>query len=220
MQNGKVVQAVLFDLDGVLVDACEWHYEALNAALAHLQLPVISREAHLTTYNGLPTKKKLELLGHSQDVIAAVNRLKQQYTIETIIKNGVVDKEKVRLHQALKDLGVKIACVTNSIRETATLMLETTGQLEYMNLLVSNEEISQSKPSPDGYNKAVEALGVDPSCCLIVEDSPHGLQAAVSSNVGYVLKVRNPHDVTAEKLQSVVKNIASNTLTVQGKIIE
>ena len=55
-------KAVLFDLDGVLVDACDWHYEALNRALKQVSNYEISREDHTTTYNGLPTKRKLQML--------------------------------------------------------------------------------------------------------------------------------------------------------------
>ncbi len=55
------ITAVLFDLDGVLVDATEWHYEALNRALGLFGYS-ISRHDHLSTYNGLPTRKKLEML--------------------------------------------------------------------------------------------------------------------------------------------------------------
>ena len=49
----KKVQAILFDLDGVLVDACDWHYLALNEALKGIGVAPISREDHVTTYNGL-----------------------------------------------------------------------------------------------------------------------------------------------------------------------
>ena len=55
------IKAVLFDMDGVLIDAKEWHYEALNRALALFGMP-ISRFEHLTTFDGLPTRKKLEML--------------------------------------------------------------------------------------------------------------------------------------------------------------
>src|SRR5216684_3361292 len=78
----KQVGAILFDLDGVLVDATEWHYEALNRALALFGF-TISRYEHLSSYNGLPTLKKLEMLtiekGLPKQLHSMISRLKQQY---------------------------------------------------------------------------------------------------------------------------------------------
>ena len=56
------IECILFDLDGVLVDACDWHYEALNSSLISFGFSPITREEHLHKYNGLPTKIKLEML--------------------------------------------------------------------------------------------------------------------------------------------------------------
>ena len=53
---------ILYDLDGVLVNACDWHYEALNRALEMTSGIKISRDEHETEFNGLPTKTKLDLL--------------------------------------------------------------------------------------------------------------------------------------------------------------
>lgn len=55
------IKAIFFDMDGVLIDAKEWHYEALNRALELFGMP-ISQVDHLTTFDGLPTRKKLEML--------------------------------------------------------------------------------------------------------------------------------------------------------------
>jgi len=81
-------KAVLFDLDGVLVDACDWHYEALNRSLKEVANYTISREDHVTTYNGLPTKRKLRALVDlgiiREDDLEVISDLKQEYTKEVI----------------------------------------------------------------------------------------------------------------------------------------
>ena len=59
-----IIKAILFDMDGVLIDAREWHYDALNQALNHFGFH-ISLESHLSTFDGLPTRKKLEILSKS-----------------------------------------------------------------------------------------------------------------------------------------------------------
>lgn len=190
------INCVMFDLDGVLVDACDWHYHALNRALLDVCSFEISRHDHETKYNGLPTNVKLKMLGIDDSLSTEINNLKQHYTMDCIRQNANIMHEKILLHQYLKNQGVKIACVTNSIRMTATEMLFRTGQMEYIDLLVSNEDVKNNKPSPDCYEYAMSVLGVDPLCCVCVEDSPKGLQAAKASSAAHVWEVRDTYDVT------------------------
>ena len=58
---GNMIKAILYDLDGVLVDATEWHYESLNSALKEICGFIINRDEHISTFNGIPTMKKLEI---------------------------------------------------------------------------------------------------------------------------------------------------------------
>jgi beta-phosphoglucomutase len=191
----KNIRAVMFDLDGVLVDACEWHYEALNQALLKTVGYCISREQHENTFNGLPTNVKLNMLGISGDLAVEINSLKQELTMDIIRDSAKVMDEKIELHSFLKSRGILLACVTNSIKMTATEMLRRTGQLEFMDLLVSNEDVKNNKPHPDCYNYAIEKLNVDPSFCVCVEDSPKGIRSAIDSKAKWLWQVTNPTDV-------------------------
>jgi HAD superfamily hydrolase (TIGR01509 family) len=199
-----IISAVLFDLDGVLVDACEWHYEALNAALVRTGYPPIGREEHLSTFNGLPTRVKLKMLDVPDDMIAVINDQKQKHTLDIIRSNANIMLEKIELHRYLKSNGIKIACVTNSIEETAKEMLIATGQMPYIDLLVSNEQVKRNKPYPDCYNHAINTLGVDPLSCLCVEDSPKGIQSATSSIAGHIWVVSDPTKVTLKNYTTFV----------------
>lgn len=80
-----MIKAVLFDMDGVLIDAKDWHYDALNRALSLFGMP-IERDAHLSTYDGLPTKRKLEILSKTRRLPKRlhpfINSLKQDFTAE------------------------------------------------------------------------------------------------------------------------------------------
>jgi HAD superfamily hydrolase (TIGR01509 family) len=191
-------KAILFDLDGVLVDACDWHYEALNLALMHFQKDPIPRDLHLTLYNGLPTHVKLEMMGISETEAKEINRLKQVYTLTTIRSKATNVPEKVTLHTYLKSHDYKIACVTNSIKETATEMLKATGQFDFMDLLITNEDVKNNKPSPDCYNLAIKKLNADPTKTIIVEDSVKGMQAAKASNATTCIRVKDPSQVTID----------------------
>ena len=115
-----MIKLVIFDLDGVLVDARELHYEALNEALADVDPKyVVNRAEHLSTYDGLSTTKKLGMLtqqkGLPEELHNAVWNLKQKKTIEIIDAFGP-DRRIIRILKRLKGDGYTIACATNSIR--------------------------------------------------------------------------------------------------------
>jgi beta-phosphoglucomutase-like phosphatase (HAD superfamily) len=177
----RKIKAVLFDLDGVLVDATEWHYEALNRALGLFGYH-IARYEHLTTYNGLPTRKKLEMLsvekGFPRGLHTLVNKIKQKYTREEILRSCTPVFEKEFMVHQLKREGYQLAVCSNSIRESVELMLRASGLLELFDCVLSNEDVKQAKPDPEIYLSACERLSIKPQEAVIVEDAPHGLEAA------------------------------------------
>jgi beta-phosphoglucomutase len=173
--------AVLFDLDGVLVDATEWHYESLNRALGLFGFG-INRYEHLSAYNGLPTRKKLEMLTVEKGLPRAlhdlIKRLKQVYTKEEILSHCWPVFEKEYMLSRLRREGYTLGVCSNAIRETVLLMLERSGVLKYFDLVMSNEDVDNPKPDPEIYLKAIERLRVAPDEVLIIEDAPHGREAA------------------------------------------
>lgn len=175
------IAAVLFDLDGVLVDATEWHYEALNRALGLFGFD-ITRYEHLSSYNGLPTRQKLQMLSVEKGLPVAihdmVNRLKQVYTREEILRQCRPAFDKEYLLSRLRRDGYRLAVCSNAIRDSVQLMIRQSGLDPYFEFLVSNEDVSRPKPDPEIYLKAIARLGISPSQAVIVEDAPHGVEAA------------------------------------------
>ena len=198
-----MIKAILYDLDGVLVDACEWHYESLNRALFDTYGFKISREDHEKTYNGLPTRSKLSIMVEKDLIdkkdIDRIWNLKQKHTEKAISDLAKDDEDKITIHKITRLMGMKSACVTNSIEKTAKLMLRNTGQIDYLDVIISNEDVSSPKPDPEGYIKAMRLLGVNPSEVIIIEDSDVGNASARASG-GNVVRVRDPYDVTLEKI--------------------
>ena len=197
MTRHHPVACVLFDLDGVLVDATEWHYEALNRALGLFGFE-ISRYEHLSTYNGLPTRKKLRMLtvekGLPEAIHDMVGRLKQIYTRDEILAKCRPTFEKEYMLHRLHREGFRLACCSNSIRETLELMIRQSGISECFEFLMSNEDVSRPKPDPEIYQKAIDRMGVSPEEVLVVEDAPHGVAAAQRSGA-YVCPVAGFTDV-------------------------
>ena len=196
------IKAVIFDMDGVLIDAREWHYEALNRALALFGF-AISRYDHLVTYDGLPTRKKLELLSRDQGLPAALhgflNDLKQVYTIELIHARCKPRFQHEYTLSRLQAAGYRLAVASNSVRRSIDLMMEKSALAPYLSVTVSNQDVARGKPDPEIYLKTLGLLGVSAAETLIVEDNPHGIAAARASGA-HVMVVRDPNDVTWDQL--------------------
>lgn len=193
---GKI-KAVIFDMDGVLIEAKDWHYEALNKALALFGME-INRYDHLVTYDGLPTKKKLEMLsaerGLPRKLHAFINNMKQQYTMELVHSQC-----KPRFHHEyalsrLKIEGYKLAVASNSISNTVQVMMEKSALLRYLDFYLSNQDVKNGKPDSEIYDKAICKLGLRPDECLIIEDNEHGIQAAKASGA-WVLEIDEIEEV-------------------------
>lgn len=200
------VRGVLFDLDGVLVDATEWHYEALNRALRLFGFD-ISRYEHLSSYNGLPTRRKLEMLsvekGLPVPMHGLLNRLKQVYTRDEILtKCRPVFEKEYMLHRLQRE-GYRLACCSNSVRDTLELMIRQSGLDPCFEFLMSNEDVSAPKPDPEVYVKAMARLGLRPEQTVIVEDAPHGIEAARRSGA-HVCAVTGFSDVDYFRVRQAI----------------
>ncbi len=198
-----MTKLIIFDLDGVLVEAKQIHYDTLNQALKEIdEKYVITESEHLSTYDGLKTTQKLEILtknkGLSTEFYETIWLRKQHLTIEAISQLQT-DLEKIQLFKELRDRGYMLACASNSIRRSVLVMLAKIGIIEYMDLIISNEDVKNSKPHPEMYWKAMSMMSVLPEETLIVEDSPHGLLAASRSRAN-VLRVDNPKDLVISKI--------------------
>ena len=202
-----MTKLIIFDLDGVLVEAKKIHFDTLNTALWEIGQSykyVISEAEHLSIYDGLKTNQKLELLtqnkGLHPNTYETVWNRKQHLTIEAISQLQP-DLDKIELFKELRNRGYKLACASNSIRRSVLVMLAKIGIIEYMDLIISNEDVKNSKPHPEMYWKAMSMMGCLPEETLIVEDSPHGLLAASRSRAN-ILRVDNPTDLTLEKIEN------------------
>lgn len=195
---------VIFDMDGVLVDACEWHRVALNEVLKEVCNYEISLEDHYKEYNGIPTKIKLKKLFEkgiiTENLFDLIEEKKQQKTVEAIEKYAKERKEKIELMEFLKSKNIKIACYTNSIRMTAELMLKKTGIYKYFDLLITNQDVQHPKPNPEGYLLCLQKLNISNESAIIIEDSPKGIQAAQESNCKVVI-VKNQEEVNVKLLK-------------------
>jgi HAD superfamily hydrolase (TIGR01509 family) len=207
-----MIKFVIFDLDGVLVDAKKIHYDSLNDALGNNY--EISWSDHLSKYDGLKTNQKLELLTIEKGLDISLHKTiwetKQKITMQKLNDIKPSDELKVCIKK-LSDDGYKIACCSNSIRRTVLTVLSKLEIIEYFDLILSNEDVKNSKPHPEIYWKAISTMGFLPEETVIVEDSPVGLLAA-SKTHSNVIRVKSPNDITYENLQKHFNGNNMNTI--------
>jgi HAD superfamily hydrolase (TIGR01509 family) len=202
-----MIKLIIFDLDGVLVDARELHYNALNKALESIDKKfIIPREEHLSTYDGLSTTKKLNILSENKklpkELHDSVWRVKQEMT-RHIIDGFSIDSRIQSILRSLKSEGYLIACATNSIRETAKLQLIRKGFFEYIDFMYSNQDVTNPKPNSEIYLRCMLRAQVNPNETLIIEDSHIGRKGAISSG-GILCGVTNTADVTYDKIKKYI----------------
>jgi HAD superfamily hydrolase (TIGR01509 family) len=201
------IRAVIFDMDGVLIDAKDWHYEALNRALSHFGY-AISRYDHLVTFDGLPTRKKLRMLSLERGLPVGLhpflNKLKQRYTMEIVHAKC----KPTFLHEfalsRLRQMGYKLAVASNSVRNSVEVMMEKSALSRYLDVLLSNEDVQQAKPAPDIYLAACKQLELSPMECLVVEDNQHGIESARGAGCP-VMVVGSVYDVSLDRILSEIK---------------
>lgn len=200
-----MIKLIIFDLDGVLVETKELHYESLNKAISEIDIKyIITLDEHHNKYDGLPTDVKLKMLTDEKGLPEKYHKIifdnKQKNTFDLIREKITRDERLVSVLKYLKEEGYLIYCASNAIRETVKLLLYKTGLIEYIDYFLSNEDVKNSKPNSEIYLKCMSHAGINPKDTLIIEDSPRGIEAARNSCANLLI-VKNPNDLTIDKIK-------------------
>lgn len=198
---------VIFDLDGVLLDSRELHYEALNSALRKVgEQYIITREEHLSLYDGLNTTKKLNMLserkGLPSDKFEQIWKDKQTATFQ-LIPSAPQNKDIYHIVTRLKSKGWKVAVASNSIRETVRISLDAMNILHLIDYFVSNEDVFRTKPFPEMYWLCMTKLNCLPKNTIIVEDSHIGRQGALDSGAN-LYPVKDAYELEERKFMKMI----------------
>jgi HAD superfamily hydrolase (TIGR01509 family) len=218
-----MIKLIIFDLDGVLIDAKKIHYDTLNNALSLIDDKYsISWDEHLNKYDGLKTNQKLEILTKEKSLPVQFHekiwKEKQRLTLESLSKI----KRNDLLVETISELSrrnYKIACCSNSIRKTVLTVLSKLDIIEYFDVIISNEDVNNSKPHPEMYWKAISSLSFLPEETLIIEDSPYGLQAAFRSK-SHILRVLNTTEVVFDNIINKINQIEKNNNNYMPKWVD
>ena len=207
---------VIFDLDGVLIDSRDMHYEALNRALGNVdEKYVINREEHLSVYDGLPTSRKLNLLTERKGLpVDKHQQVWEDKQVETLNIFGRLSNDYELMHyfKQLKDKGYQVAVASNSIRNTVKLVLLKLGLLEFIDYYISNEDVHRNKPFPEMYWQCMTACNALPKDTVILEDSHIGRQGALDSG-SHLVAIENRDHLNQDKIDKIIDILDSKTLT-------
>ena len=193
-------KGVIFDMDGTLIESTEADYKAwervfndYNKTLSFSDyVPLLGvRSADVIVYH----------LGISdEEDVKRILREKFDYFVEYINENPIkVVADAEIFIKSLAASSLKIGLATSSRKEKMQLVLEQLNFLQYFDVIVTGEEVENSKPAPDIFLKAAERLGLSPAECVVFEDGPVGVAAAKSANIKCVaITATHP----ADKLQN------------------
>lgn len=203
-----MIKSIIFDLDGVLVDTKDIHFEALNSALERSKSGAhISYEEHVKRFDGLPSNEKIRILNNEGRVNPKLNKkikkLKQNITEIILLKEVKPSKKITNLFQKLHKK-YKLAIATNAVKSTLDICCKQLKLEKYISFKISNEEVKFSKPHPEIYMQTMIALGSMPSETLIVEDSYVGRSAAQASG-GNLFPIKKLSDLSYKSLYSYIK---------------
>lgn len=201
-----MIKLICFDLDGVLADTSWIHAGAFKEAVKSVSGYEISAEDEIVL-DARSTKRKLEMMKDSglltEEQVLLANEKKQEETLRLVRQFVLPDIQKISMLRILKERGIKLAVVSNCLRHTIDLILVQMRCLEYFDYIVSNQDVENQKPDPEGYIKAMQHFYMADNETLIVEDSDVGWQAATASGA-CGLRVFNSTQVTLKNLEKVL----------------
>lgn len=201
-----MIKAILFDCDGVLFQDKLLHYHTLNQALTKNNYPPISMEDHLSTYDGLSTSKKLQLLNIYN---SSVNEDKQLLTLKHI-SDHLQPNSNLKLNLELLAKKYKLAVCSNAVKPTVELILKKLDIFHLFNLILTNNDVQQCKPHPEIYQKAMLHFNLSPEEVVVVEDSVNGLTSAYASGAN-VFRVNGPEDISYSCISNFIHSIQPRT---------
>jgi beta-phosphoglucomutase-like phosphatase (HAD superfamily)/dTDP-glucose pyrophosphorylase len=212
---GQMNNAFIFDLDGVLIDSKEIHFNSLNLALSEIdESYVISKEDQAQTFEGLSTKAKLNILSYSKGLPKELHNViwekKQIYSSEMFQVFGK-DEELISLFKVIKSFKIKIGVASNAIRETVVGSLKSLGVYDLVDYALSNEDVSNPKPNPEIYKSMISLLGSSPEKTIIFEDSEIG-QAAAKASLAKLFPVTERKDICLSYISKAIEHLTPNAL--------
>lgn len=182
------LSAVIFDMDGVLLDSEPLHYEAVRQILAEqgVEFPI----EDYFRYLGTTLTSTWDDLCARYPITMPFEQFEARYNSDVLVQyqaGAPLISGARELVAQLRDEDIPIAVASSSHREWVEAALTGAGLRQYFQQTTAGDEVSMGKPSPEIYLKAAHKLGVDPTDCIAIEDAPAGVESAKAAGMSVVL---------------------------------
>ena len=212
--NRRPLRAVIFDMDGVLTDTEPAHFAATNAVLAELNREPLTWDQY-APYIGTAESAFWRFLEEEIGLKENVSHFAQRYGEEVLrlLEQRVEALPGARdVVTSVRDIGLKSALASSSRREWVAATLKGAELEDLFEVVISGEMVANGKPAPDIFLLAAEKLGVPPQTCLVLEDSPRGIQAAKTAGM-LAIGVRSEYEMDLTPADEVIQDIAAFDVT-------
>ncbi|MCS7286801.1 MAG: beta-phosphoglucomutase family hydrolase [Anaerolineae bacterium] len=215
------VRAVIFDLDGVMVDTAPYHFQAWQKALAEFGLEM-SYEQFRSTF-GMRNQEIIRTLYGSKftsEQVEEIGRRKDAIYRELVYRHLTPMPGLLRLIQDLKAKRFRIAVATSTSKPNASLILKTLKLEHEIVALVTEEDVEFGKPDPEIFLKAAEKCMAQPQNCIVIEDSPAGIQAAKSAGMKAVALTTTRPQEELREADLIVESLMVLTPEILESLLE
>lgn len=207
---------VVFDMDGVLVDSAQPHFRSWQL-LAAENATTVTEEQFTATF-GRQNKDIIPLLFGAVPAaqLARLSARKEEIYRDLIRAEPPIVRGARALVRALHGAGAALAVGSSGPRANIQLVLEALGATELMSAVVSGEEVTRGKPDPEVFTLACRRLGLTPRHCIVVEDAPVGVEAAVAAGAHAIAVLRHHPAEAFKGVDFAVEGLADLTV---GRIL-
>jgi HAD superfamily hydrolase (TIGR01509 family) len=192
------IQALIFDMDGLLVDTEALAYGAMEAFLAKYTLE--RRQEIHDQMLGRRVPESIAIVKEGYGLEHPLEELIADYTImrrDALVGNVKAMPGSIEAVRFGHTAGLKVGLASSGLRDQVTLSLVEAGLAGMFEVEVTGDDVTRGKPAPDLFLKAAEGLGVDPTHCVVFEDAPAGVAAAVNAGMRAVA-IPNEHSARME----------------------
>jgi HAD superfamily hydrolase (TIGR01509 family) len=180
-----MLKAIIFDMDGVLVDSEQIKYKAIrmafkelfNADLPENDINWIGKD-EITN-----TKYFMDMFNLKEDNSKVIRKKRDNYNLLLMAGEVKPIMGSISFLKMITDNGLKTALLTNSIKEDVDGIINCFNLGKHFNFILSREDVRAPKPNPEGYLLALEKLKLKSEECIAIEDSPSGIKAAKSAGI-------------------------------------
>lgn len=207
-----MIKAVIFDMDGVLIDTEKYYFTCWRQASKEAGFPFTEEQALMLRSCDAKVAAKMmeEIFGEEFDYYAIRERRRQlvKEMLETCGLEKKPEVEETLLY--LREKGIKTAVATATPLDRTKEHLTELGLLELFDSIVSAKEVENGKPAPDVYLYACEQIGEEPGNCIAVEDSPNGILSAYRAGLKPVMvpDLTQPDEELKKLLFGCVKSLS------------